>query len=80
MASRSIDEATTPSVAKNIAWRSRGITCVETGSGVEPHRLGDVLFDARIDLGEGADRARDGAGRDLLARGDQAPLARENSA
>ena len=31
-------------------------------------------FDARIDLREGADRARDGAGRDLLAGGDQ-PLA-----
>ena len=33
-----------------------------------------MLLDARIDLGEGADRARDRAGRDLLARGDQ-PLA-----
>ena len=28
--------AMTPSVAKNIAWRSRGITWVETGSGVRP--------------------------------------------
>jgi hypothetical protein len=36
MASRSIDEAMTPSVAKNIAWRSRGMTCVETGSGRRP--------------------------------------------
>jgi hypothetical protein len=26
----------TPSVAKNIAWRSRGITCVEIGSGLSP--------------------------------------------
>ena len=32
----------------------------------EPHRLGDMRLDARIDLGEGADRAGDGAGRDLL--------------
>ena len=32
VASRSTEEATTASVAKNMAWRSRGITCVETGS------------------------------------------------
>ena len=36
VASRSIDEAMTPSVAKNIAWRSRGMTWVETGSSVRP--------------------------------------------
>ena len=36
IARRSIEAATTPSVAKNIAWRSRGITCVEIGSGVSP--------------------------------------------
>ena len=36
VASRSIDEAMTPSVAKNMAWRSRGITWVETGSGCRP--------------------------------------------
>ncbi len=36
IASRSIEEATTPSVAKNIAWRSRGMTWVETGSGFRP--------------------------------------------
>ncbi len=30
------DEAITPSVAKNIAWRSRGITWVLIGSGVRP--------------------------------------------
>ena len=29
----------TPSVAKNIAWRSRGITWVEIGSGVSPIAL-----------------------------------------
>ena len=36
VASRSIDEAITPRVAKNIAWRSRGMTWVETGSTVRP--------------------------------------------
>ncbi len=36
IARRSSDEATTPRVAKNIAWRSRGMTWVETGSGVRP--------------------------------------------
>ena len=35
-ARRSIEEAITPSVAKNMAWRSRGTTCVETGSGFSP--------------------------------------------
>ena len=40
----------------------------------QPHRLGDMRFHARIDLREGADRARDRAGRDFLAGGDQ-PLA-----
>ena len=34
----------------------------------KPHGLGDMRFDARIDLGEGADRAGNGAGRDFLAR------------
>ena len=75
VASRSIEEAITPSVAKNMAWRSRGMTCVETGSGLQPELLGDMLFDARVDIGEGADRAGDGAGRDLLARRDQARAA-----
>ncbi len=36
VASRSIELAMTPSVAKNIAWRSRGITCVDTGSIARP--------------------------------------------
>ena len=36
VASRSTEEATTASVAKNMACRSRGITCVETGSGARP--------------------------------------------
>ncbi len=36
MARRSIEEAMTPRVAKNIAWRSRGMTWVEMGSGVRP--------------------------------------------
>ena len=36
MARRSNDEATTASVVKYAAWRSRGITCVDTGSGTRP--------------------------------------------
>jgi hypothetical protein len=80
MASRSIEAATTPSVAKNIAWRSRGITWVEIGSGVRPIFAADMRFDARIDLRERADRAGNRAGRDLFPRRDQAVLARENSA
>ena len=68
VASRSIEEATTPSVAKYMAWRSRGITWVETGSGASPMLARDVRLDARIDVGEGADRAGDRAGRDLRAR------------
>jgi hypothetical protein len=36
MAMFSIEDAITPSVAKNIACRSRGMTCVEIGSGVRP--------------------------------------------
>ena len=81
VASRSIDEATTASVAKYMAWRSRGITWVETGSTLKPHRLGDMRFDARIDLGEGADRAGDRAGGDFLCARRRAALApRANSA
>ena len=72
IARRSIDEAMTPSVAKNIAWRSRGMTCVETGSARQAELVRDMLLDARIDVGEGADGAGDGAGGDLGARGDEA--------
>ena len=36
IASRSSDEAMTASVAKYMACRSRGMTCVEIGSGVRP--------------------------------------------
>ena len=39
VARRSTEEAITPSVAKYIAWRSRGITWVETGSGTRPIAL-----------------------------------------
>ena len=38
---------------------------------LEPELLRHIGFDARIDMGEGADRAGDGAGRDLLARDDE---------
>ena len=47
----------------------------------QAHRLGDMRLDARIDMREGADRAGDGAGGDLLARALRAArLARANSA
>ena len=47
------------------------MTWVETGSTVEAQLLGDMRLDPRIDIGEGADRAGDRAGRDLGARRDQ---------
>jgi hypothetical protein len=37
----------------------------------ESHRLGDVLFHARVDLREGADGARDRAGRDIFSRDEE---------
>ncbi len=80
VASRSIDEAITPSVAKYMAWRSRGMIWVETGSTARPICFRDIFFDARIDLREGADRAGDRAGRDFLARRDEPRRARANSA
>jgi hypothetical protein len=46
----------------------------------EAHRFRDMFFDARIDLREGADGAGDGAGRDFLARGDEALAVAVNSA
>ena len=64
------------SAAKNAAWRSRGITWVETGSGFSPSLRRDMRFDPRVDVGEGADRAGDRAGGDLLARRDQPRRAR----
>ena len=46
------------------------MTWVETGSRPGPG-LGDMFLDARIDIGEGADGAGNGAGGDFLARGDR---------
>ena len=43
--------------------------------GLQAEALGDVFFDARVDIGEGANGAGDGAGRDFFARRDQALLA-----
>ena len=75
MASRSTDDATTASVAKNAAWRSRGMTCVEIGSTRQSHLMRHIVFDARINIGESADGARNRAGRNFPARLDE-PLAR----
>jgi hypothetical protein len=41
----------------------------------QPHLLGYIFLDAWVDVGEGADGARDGAGRDLALRLDEADLA-----
>ena len=38
----------------------------------EAHGAGDVLLDPGVDVGEGPDRARDGAGGDLGAGGHEA--------
>src|ERR1700741_1252187 len=67
VARRSIDDATTPSVAKNIAWRSRGMTWVDG----EAELFRDMRLHPRVDIGEGADRARDRAGRNVGARRNQ---------
>ena len=68
VASRSIAAASSARAAVKAACRSRGITWVETGSGRSPNRCGDRGLDPRVDVGEGADRAGDGAGHDLVAR------------
>ena len=74
IASRSIDDATTPKCRKE-----HGVAVARDDLGRDrldgkPHGLGDMRLHPRIDLREGADRAGDGAGRDLLSRGEQ-PLA-----
>ncbi len=74
VASRSIEEATTPSVAKIHRVAVARDDLRRDRLGREAHLLGDMRLDARIDVGEGADRAGDRAGRDLLARRDQALL------
>jgi hypothetical protein len=47
---------------------------------LEAQLLGDIAPRPRIDIGEGADGAGDGAGGDFLARGDQALAGALNSA
>ena len=55
VARRSMELATTARIEKYMACRSRGITWVDTGSGVRPIS-GHILFNAGVDIGEGADR------------------------
>ena len=62
----------TPRVAKNMAWRSRGMIWVETGSSVSFSFCATCASTRGIDVGEGADGAGDGAGRDLRPRGARA--------
>ena len=68
VASRSTELATTPSVAKNAACRSRGTICVDTGSGSSPRALRDVGLDPGVDIGERAHRSRELARRHFAPR------------
>ena len=72
MANRSTAAAISASAMKNAACRSRGMIWVETGSGSRPSFFATCASTARVDIGEGADRAGNLAGRDFLARGDEA--------
>ena len=67
--------AITASVAKYIACRSRGITCVLIGSIARPSFSATCSSTAGFDIGESADRAADRARGDLGARGDEARAA-----
>ena len=81
VASRSMPRAITASVQKNAAWRSRGMTWVETGSDRQAEPRRDVFLHARVEMGEGADRAADRRNGDLGPRGLQdASRLRANSA
>ena len=62
---RSIDGRRRRRVAKNMAWRSRGITWVETGSTVSPSSRRRAPRRAGRCWREGADGARRWRGRDL---------------
>ena len=59
VAKRSSDVATSASVESSSAWRSRAITCVETGSGSSPSRSQATPLDLGVDGGVRADRARE---------------------
>ena len=48
------------------------MTCVETRFRDEAEFLGDMLLDPRVDIGEGADCARDRAGGDFCSCLDEA--------
>ena len=62
-------DATTPSVAKKAACRSRGITCVLIGSRFKAQLFANTSFHGRVDIGEGPHRTADCAGCDLGPRG-----------
>ena len=70
-ATHSAVAATVASTASTCACRSRAMTCVRGGVGLEPELLADVLLDERVDVrvrahrtGDRAPRARELAGRD----------------
>ena len=71
VASRSTDEATTARIGEVHGVPVARDHLRGDRLGREAHLVGDVGLDARIDVGEGADGARQRAGRHLLARRDQ---------
>jgi hypothetical protein len=77
VASRSIEPAIWASAQAKAAWRSRGMTWVETGSGGGPGARPPGL-DPGVDIGERADGTRDRARADIVERCREAlPLAGE---
>ena len=57
VAKRSSEVAVSASAGRSSAWRSRAITCVETGSGSSPSTLAGKAFDLGVDRRVGADGA-----------------------
>jgi hypothetical protein len=71
VARRSIEEAMTPSVAEEHGVPIARDDLGGDRLGLQPELFGDIFLDLRVDIGEGADGAGDGAGRDLGARRDE---------
>ena len=70
-----------PAPGSRPAWRSRATICVGTVSGRRPSARQRPRLDGRVEVGVGADRARDLADRDLVAGRAPAPRrARPSSA
>ena len=68
VANWSSDVAQSASASSSSAWRSRAITCVETGSGLEAEPLAGDALDLRVERGVRADGARELADAARLER------------